>query len=201
MHFECRGRRWLSPTLNVSRASPSWPINCQGRRALSCKTIGSADTRAPSTNTSATSRTSGHSSSRRERPGHQRPSPLRGTTCSPRPRRPRRPGTSDPARRCGRQCRCFTSALLRRCWRRCWSAGLRYWRPPFIRPRYGTRCEPAAPWVSSAPAQWSRCSCISARNRATRSCRCASSPPRRSTPGCTTTSKSVTDAESSPCTA
>ena len=41
---------------------------------------------------------------------------------------------------------------------------------------------------------------ISRRIRAMGSCRCASSPPRRSPPGCTATSKSVTDAESSPCT-
>ena len=52
------------------------------------------NTRAPSTNTSATSGTSGRSSSPRARPGHRKPLPPHGTTCSPRPRRPRRPGNS-----------------------------------------------------------------------------------------------------------
>ncbi len=116
-------------------------------------------------------RTLGHRRrTRRRRRGHrvillhvghdraiERPLPPRGTTCSPRPRRPRRPGSS--TRRGAVDGNAVVSPQ-----RGAGGAGADAGRRDngtgaglSSRPRCGTRCEPAAPWVSSAPARWSRC--------------------------------------------
>ncbi|EUA49845.1 AMP-binding enzyme family protein [Mycobacterium xenopi 3993] len=96
---------------------------------------------------------------------------------------------------------CFTSARRRRCWRPCWSARRPCWQRLFIPARCGTRYVLAAQSDSPVPAQWCRCCGISQPIPVMRSCRCASSQRRPSTPQSTAISKSATAAESSPCTA